>query len=124
GLIYLKHMMDKYREPVVFLVPTIQLAEQVVEEGAKIGLDVHIWAAKESYPPEDCVQCAAVMVCTYDKFFNGKSTFARKDVRLVPCALVLDDVHSGIETVKKNFSANLSLDASKELIELLTEPLK
>src|SRR5690606_10688411 len=66
GLIYLKHMMDKYREPVVFLVPTIQLAEQVVEEGAKIGLDVHIWAAKESYPPEDCVQCAAVMVCTYD----------------------------------------------------------
>lgn len=31
GLIYLKHMMDRYEEPVVFLVPTIQLAEQVVE---------------------------------------------------------------------------------------------
>ncbi|PBS14143.1 hypothetical protein CMZ82_01350 [Lysobacteraceae bacterium NML93-0792] len=124
GLIYLKHMMDKYREPAVFLVPTTQLAEQVVDEGAKIGLDVHVWAAKESYPPEGCVQCAAVMVCTYDKFFNGKSTFARKDVRLVPCALVLDDVHSGIETIKKNFSANLVLDASRELIDLLREPLK
>lgn len=123
GLIYLKHMMDRYKEPTVFLVPTTQLAEQVIDEGARIGLQVVPWSAGESYPPESATQCAAVMVCTYDKFFNGKSTFARSDVRLIPCAIVLDDVHAGIESIKKCFSAELSEEARKELLELLRNEL-
>ena len=119
GLIYLKHMTDRYKEPVVFLVPTTQLADQVAEEGARIGLRVVPWVARESYPPDLATQCAAVMVCTYDKFFNGKSTFARHDVRLIPCALVLDDVHAGIESIKKCFSSDLSEEVRSELLELL-----
>lgn len=119
GLIYLKHMMDRYKEPSVFLVPTTQLADQVVDEGRRIGLSVVPWAAGESYPPDSAMQCTAVMVCTYDKFFNGKSTFARHDVRLIPCALVLDDVHAGIEAIKKCFSADLSESARQELLDLL-----
>lgn len=119
GLIYLKHMMDRYKEPAVFLVPTNQLADQVVDEGERIGLKVAPWPRGESYPPDAAVQCSAVMVCTYDKFFNGKSTFARRDVRLVPCAIVLDDVHAGIEAIKKSFSADLSEQAREDLIAAL-----
>jgi hypothetical protein len=119
GLIYLKHMMDRYGEPAVFLVPTTQLAEQVVEEGVRIGLPVSVWHAGEKYPPDPAIQCAAVMACTYDKFFNGKSTFARHDVRLIPCAIVLDDVHAGIESIKKCFGADLSADAREDLLHLL-----
>lgn len=40
GLIYLKQKMDQYGEPAVFLVPTTQLAEQVIEEGARIGIQL------------------------------------------------------------------------------------
>lgn len=123
GLIYLKHLMDKYKESGVFLVPTTQLAEQVVEEGVRIGLQVVSWSAKESHPPEAATRCEAVMVCTYDKFFNGKSTFARSDVRLVPCAIVLDDVHAGIESIKKCFSADLSEEARQSLVDLLGDSL-
>jgi len=123
GLIYLKHLMDRYKEVGVFLVPTTQLAEQVIDEGVKIGLKVVSWNAKESHPPEAATRCEAVMVCTYDKFFNGKSTFARYDVRLIPCALVLDDVHAGIESIKKCFSAELSEEARLELLGLLGSAL-
>ncbi|MBH1664620.1 DEAD/DEAH box helicase family protein [Stenotrophomonas maltophilia] len=124
GLIYLKQKMDDYCEPVVFLVPTLQLAEQVIEEGERIGVPVVSWPANVSYPPDAAVKCTAVMVCTYDKFFNGKSTFARSDVRLIPCAIVLDDVHAGIESLRKSFSAELSSECRADLIELLEDSLK
>lgn len=123
GLIYLKHMMDRYSEPVVFLVPTVQLADQIIEEGSRIGLRVVAWAGGQTYPPEQAVQCEAILVCTYDKFFNGKSTFGRSDVRLIPCAIVLDDVHAGVESVKKCFSAEIPAEARIELIELLGHSL-
>lgn len=118
GLIYLKHMMDRYKEPVVFLVPTLQLLSQVIEEGSRIGLSVVPWKSDERYPPDESVQCNAVMACTYDKFFNGKSTFGRSDVRLTPCAVVLDDVHSGIESIRKCFSSELSEKDRLKLMEL------
>lgn len=124
GLIYLKQKMDQYGEPAVFLVPTTQLAEQVIEEGARIGIPVANWPSKVRYPPDDALRCAAVMVCTYDKLFNGKSMFARADVRLVPCALVLDDVHAGIEALRKTFSADLSEDCRAELISIIDDAMK
>ena len=120
GLIYLKHQMELLRKPVVYLVPTIQLVEQVVSEGRKIGFPVCHWASGESYPPVESLEGKAAIVCTYDKFFNGKSTFARHDVLLVPGAIVLDDVHAGIESVRKCFSAELSVGARTELLGLLT----
>lgn len=124
GLIYLKQKMDQYGEPVVFLVPTTQLAEQVVDEGGRIGIPVANWPSNSRYPPDDALRCSAVMVCTYDKFFNGKSTFARSDVRLVPCALVLDDVHAGIEALRKSFSADLSRACRAALIPIIDDAMK
>jgi len=124
GLIYLKQKMDEYEEPVVFLVPTTQLAEQVIEEGGRIGISVVNWPSNSKYPPDDALRCTAVMVCTYDKFFNGKSTFARSDVRLVPCALVLDDVHAGIEALRKAFSADLSDGCRAALIPIIDDAMK
>jgi len=78
GLLYLKHKLDHLRQPVVYLVPTTQLLTQVVSEGRRIGVPVYPWLAGESYPPEEALSGKGIIVCTYDKFFNGKSTFARK----------------------------------------------
>ncbi|HJR73064.1 MAG TPA: DEAD/DEAH box helicase family protein [Luteimonas sp.] len=124
GLIYLKHKMDQYSEPVVYLVPTVQLADQVISEGQRIGIEVVQWAAGETYPPEDALRCRAIIVCTYDKFFNGRSTFARTDVKLVPAAIVLDDVHAGIESVRKCFSAILPDEVRGELLKILKPALE
>lgn len=122
GLLYLKHMMDKLREPVVYLVPNSQLVEQVISEGANVGLRVLHWKPREPHAPDEAARAEAIIVCTYDKFFNGKSTFARQ--RITPCAIVLDDVHSGIESIRSNFSAELPTEAHTALLNLLTSALK
>ncbi|WDK35505.1 DEAD/DEAH box helicase family protein [Xanthomonas campestris pv. campestris] len=122
GLLYLKHMMDKLREPAAYLVPNTQLAEQVIAEGKNIGIPVQHWRAGESQAPNAAARSEAVIVCTYDKFFNGKSTFARQ--RITPCSIVLDDVHSGIEAVRSNFSAELPHAAHSALVKLLASALE
>lgn len=122
GLLYLKHMMDKLREPVVYLVPNSQLVEQVISEGANVGLRVLHWKPREPHAPDEAARAEAIIVCTYDKFFNGKSTFVRQ--RITPCAIVLDDVHSGIESIRSNFSAELPTEAHTALLNLLTSALK
>lgn len=124
GLIYLKHKMQSRGEPGVYLVPTVQLAEQVIEEGRRVGVQVCLWAGGEKYPPEEALSGKSVIVCTYDKFFNGRSTFARSDVRLIPGAIVLDDVHAGIEVVRQSFSAVLPLEVRGELLKILEADLK
>jgi hypothetical protein len=124
GLIYLKHKLDRLRQPVAYLVPTTQLLSQVVSEGRRVGISVYPWLAGESYPPEEALNGKGVIVCTYDKFFNGKSTFARADVRLIPSAIVLDDVHAGIESVRKCFTCELPAEARAEILDLLGADLE
>ncbi|PKH70888.1 hypothetical protein CXF96_14815 [Stenotrophomonas sp. Betaine-02u-21] len=122
GLLYLKHMMDRLKEPAAYLVPNTQLVEQVIAEGKNIGIPVQHWKGGEPQAPNAAARSEAVIVCTYDKFFNGKSTFARQ--RITPCSIVLDDVHSGIETVRNNFSAELPNAARSALINLLASALE
>lgn len=122
GLLYLQHMMERLREPVVYLVPNTQLVEQVISEGTNIGVRVLHWKPREPQAPDEAARSEAIIVCTYDKFFNGKSTFARQ--RITPCAIVLDDVHSGIETIRNNFSAELPTEAHTSLLKLLATALK
>lgn len=124
GLLYLKHQMDRLKTPVVYLVPTIQLSEQVVREERSIGIAVAPWASGESYPPESAMRCESVIVCTYDKFFNGKSVFARHDVQLVPSSIVFDDVHAGIESVRSAFSCGLPSACRNELLDLLAPTVR
>lgn len=122
GLLYLKHLMDRYKEPAVYLVPNVQLAEQVLAEGGNIGLPVFQWKGRQPYPPDEALRCEGVIVCTYDKFFNGRSTFARQ--RLTPCAIVLDDVHAGIESIRAQFSAHLPVASVQALTSLLANALQ
>lgn len=119
ALLYLYHLMKRDNAPSVYLVPTTQLVEQVLREAQNIGVLAHAYLRGETYPHEECLRAEAVIVCTYDKMFNGRSTFLRSDVAIVPGAIVLDDVHAGIEEVRGCYSARLPDEAYVELRELL-----
>jgi hypothetical protein len=119
GLLYLYGFMKVSREPVVFLCPTVQLIEQVLEEARRLGIAAHAYPAGETYPPQECVRGDAVLVCTYEKLFNAKSTFARSDVNLIPHAIVLDDAHAGVENIRKQFTLTVAGDAYKKLLAAL-----
>lgn len=119
GLLYLYGFMKVSREPAVFLCPTVQLVDQVLEEAQRLGIQARRYAAGETYPPQECMRGDAVLVCTYEKLFNAKSTFARSDVALIPHAIVLDDAHAGVENIRKQFTLTVSGDAYNQLAALL-----
>lgn len=124
GLLYLYGFMRVSGEPVVFLCPTVQLIEQVLEEAKRLGIPARAYLAGETYPPQECVRGDAVLICTYEKLFNAKSTFARNDVNLIPHAIVLDDAHAGIENIRKQFTLTVTGDAYDQLRKLLTTTCK
>lgn len=119
GLLYLYGFMRVLREPVVFLCPTVQLIEQVLEEAKRLGIPARAYLGGETYPSQECIRGDAVLVCTYEKLFNAKSTFARSDVNLIPRAIVLDDAHAGVENIRKQFTLTVSGDAFEALRAIL-----
>lgn len=108
GLLYLLSFMEAAKKPVLYLCPTRQLVEQVASEADKLGIRTTVYAAGESHPHVDGIGAKAVILCTYDKLFNAKSTFDRHDVRLRPVAFVLDDAHAGVEEVRDAFTLRVA----------------
>lgn len=121
GLLYLQSHMVTSGEPAVYLCPTVQLVEQVCGEADRLGLAAVTYPARQPIPPVDGTRGHAIIVCTYDKLFNGRSTFDRDDVQLRPCAMVLDDAHAGIDKIRDNFRLVLEAgeDEYKTLLALL-----
>lgn len=108
GLLYLSSFMEEKHEPVVYLCSTKQLCEQVNVEAEKLGLKSVIYPAGQPHPHVDGIRGKAVIICTYDKLFNAKTTFDRTDVKLRPCAIVLDDAHAGVEEIRDCFTLHIS----------------
>jgi hypothetical protein len=108
GLLYLLSHMHEKKEPVVYLCPTRQLMEQVQNEAERLGIKVHPYTKGEKYPHVECTTAQAILICTYDKLFNAKTTFDRTDVMLRPTAFVLDDAHAGVEEIRDAFTLYVS----------------
>lgn len=119
GLLFLYAHMKMSRGVSVFLCPTVQLVDQVLAEAQRLGIAAYPYRRGEPHPRNECTRGDAILVCTYDKMFNAKSTFTRPDVNIVPNALVLDDAHSGIEEVRSSMTLRLEGEAFDKLKGLL-----
>lgn len=124
ALLFLLSHMEEKGQPVVYLCPTIQLVKQVLEEATKLGIKAVEYPRGEKYPDVEGTAGKAVIVCTYDKLFNAKSTFNRPDVNLRPCAIVCDDAHAGVEEIRDAFTLSISNKDPiyKEIINILSSP--
>ena len=107
GLIYLFSFMDEFKQPAVYLCPTNQLVDQVCSEAQNLGINAAPYLAGQVHPDVDGIRGKALIVCTYDKLFNAKTTFDRTDVRIRPIAIVLDDAHAGVEEVRDAFTLRI-----------------
>ncbi|QYF93057.1 DEAD/DEAH box helicase family protein [Massilia sp. PAMC28688] len=108
GLVYAESMRRRYPgEPVVYLCPTVQLIGQVLETAEKIGVSATSFP-KDGFP-FDALEGKSVLVCTYDKVFTANDVFTRHNIQ--PAAIVMDDVHSGVERIKQKHTVTLPADA-------------
>ena len=123
GLVYLQSHMLRTGEPTVYLCPTRQLVKQVSEEAKRIGLSSVDYRSGEPIPPVDGTLANAIIVCTYDKLFNGHSTFDRQDVQLRPSAMVLDDAHAGLDKIRDKFRLTYPADVPEyeKILRLLDQ---
>lgn len=104
GLIYAEYMRRRYPgELSLYVCPTHQLASQVLEGAAAIGVEAETFSPQG--PPLMGFQGRTVVVCTYDKLFTALNTFARQNI--VPSSIVLDDVHAGIDKVRQKYTVTL-----------------
>jgi hypothetical protein len=107
SLLYLRSHAAEKKRPVVYLCPTTQLVGQVLDEADRLGIPAVDYPGGEPHPETKGMSGDAVIVCTYDKLFNARTTFDRTDVRLSPCAIVLDDAHAGVERVRDAFTIRI-----------------
>ncbi len=121
ALLYLQSYMQEKDEPVVYLCPTVQLVEQVQEEAEKLGIKAVVYPAKEQLPPTEGTARKAIIICTYAKLFNAKTTFNHPNVQLRPHAIVMDDAHAGVEEVRNSFT--LRVPKSSEIYDKLLKIL-
>lgn len=108
ALVHLHAYMLASKLPVAYLCPRRQLVQQVLNEARALGLAAIEYPPQQPHPAAECLRGEAILVCTYDKMFNAKSTFRRDDVRLVPHAIVLDDAHAGLEEILECFTLRLT----------------
>jgi replicative superfamily II helicase len=115
GLVYAEMMRRRYRgEPSVFLCPTTQLVDQVVQSGSSIG--VHVVPFGRNTPFE-ALSGETVLACTYDRVFNARSVFESRNIR--PSCFVLDDVHAGVERIRGCFTTKVPDAAFGALVSML-----
>lgn len=119
GLVYAELMRRRNKgDPVLYLCPTTQLVDQVVQSASAIGVPVSTFPQKGL--PHDALAGDTVLVCTYDRVFNARNVFESNNVR--PSCIVLDDVHAGVERVRACYTIRVP-DECFEQFRAMLQPL-
>ena len=120
GLLIGEYRRRKSKEKILFLCPTNQLVNQVVEQSnMKYGLKAIAFCGKQrDYLPKDkgnFLMADAIGVTTYSSFFALHSFFDDVDV------IIMDDVHSCEDYIISNWTVQIDDKSTtfSEIIELL-----
>ncbi|PBP30858.1 DEAD/DEAH box helicase family protein [Pseudomonas syringae] len=119
GLVYAEMMRCRYKgDPILYVCPTIQLVEQVLQSAQAIG------APASTFPvsglPFEALAGESILVCTYDRIFNAISRLEANGAR--PSAIILDDVHAGVERVRGCYTVRVP-DSCFEQFKAMLLPL-
>ncbi|MBS0220797.1 MAG: DEAD/DEAH box helicase family protein [Proteobacteria bacterium] len=125
GLLLAEWRRRKKQEKVVYLCPTRQLVNQVVEEASsKYGLAVEGFTGKvKHYTPEAKAayhNADRIAVTTYNSLFNTNPFFADPDI------VIVDDAHASENYIASQWTLSISrfVDEDKVLFKAVASVLK
>lgn len=119
GLVYAEMMRCRYKgDPILYVCPTTQLVEQVLQSAQAIGVPAVTFPG--SGLPFEALAGESILVCTYDRVFNAISRLESHGAR--PSAIVLDDVHAGVERVRGCYTVRVP-DSCFEQFKAMLLPL-
>ncbi len=113
GLLIGQSSLNETGEPVLYLVPTVQLVKQAIEKATALGIATVAYEKGKPLNP-DFTNGKAIMIATYRALFNGKSKFGLRGgtaPQNVP-TIILDDAHAAFSVVRESFT--LEIDSNSE----------
>lgn len=117
ALLMAQSVMNELGEPVIYLAPTTQLVSQVIAKSREYGISAVPYVSGQSIAA-DFYDGKSVLVGSYETLFNGRSKFGvRSSGQTVvkAGAIILDDAHVALSSVRKAFSLTIAVKDHKEV---------
>lgn len=123
ALLMAQSIMNETGDPVLYLTPTKQLVEQVVEHSNRYGISSHPYRSGEPFPAS-FLDGNSVLVGVYQSLFNGFSKFgiqssSQETVKLG--AIILDDSHVALSSVRDAFTLDISSEKHESIYRELAD---
>ncbi|MFC3704318.1 DEAD/DEAH box helicase [Devosia honganensis] len=123
ALLMAQSVMNETGEPVLYLAPTNQLVEQVIAKSKEYGIAAVPYIKGQPLSAE-FQDGKSVLVGAYETLFNGRSKFgvrgSGQEVIKVG-AIVLDDAHVALSSVREAFTLNISVKDHKDVYTELAD---
>ena len=122
GLLIAQSTINERGGPVLYLCPTVQLRDQILEQARSYGIKAVPYLSGKDIP-EEFLAGEAVLIATYQALFNGLSKFgisgtARDPIHLQ--GIILDDAHTAFSSMREIFSLAIRRADLRDLYEELT----
>lgn len=123
GLLIGQSSLNEAIGPAVYLVPDTYLITQVIDAAAEVGIAV------TTEPKDERFLCSqAILVTTFERVVNGRSTFGVRGRKTVTPlgTVIVDDAHAALAAAQHQFRPTLPADSDGygELLKLFVEDLK
>ena len=124
GLLIAQSLINEHEGPVLYLCPTRQLQNQILDHSRQYGINAvpYVTGAGQRLSDE-FLSANAVMVATYHALFNGRSRFGisgstrgHVDLR----GIILDDAHTAFSRMREIFSLTIDRDDFEDLYDEIT----
>ena len=113
GLLILQSLINSKEGPCLYVCPNNYLVSQVCAEADKFGISYCLFDKQQM--PNEFIAGNKILITTAQKVFNGKSVFGIDNQYIKVGAILLDDSHSCIDTVKKAFTISITKKQNEEL---------
>lgn len=107
GLLLLQSLLNAKEGPCLYICPNKYLVKQVCVEADKFGISYCVFD-DGSEIPNDFLSGTKILITHVQKVFNGRSVFGTDNGYTKAGAVLLDDSHACIDTIKKAFTISIS----------------
>ena len=118
GLLTLMTNLNRGDGPCIYICPNKYLVEQVCKEASKFGIPI-CTIGENNQLPNDFIYGNRILVTHVQKMFNGKTIFGTRNTSERVGAIVLDDAHACLDTIRDSFVISIKRKDNEELYDSL-----
>lgn len=114
GLLLLQSLLNSKEGPCLYICPNKYLVKQVCSEADKFGIPFCSFDDGKEIP-NDFLSGAKILITHVQKVFNGRSVFGTGNSYVKTGAVLLDDSHACIDTIKSAFTISINKTENPEI---------